>query len=173
MIMRALAAILVPFVVVLSAACDRSSSSTGPAPASSGSSAAAAAGPVAETDAFRAELKSVGTYKKGEAATYEVVIKAKGPYHVNDEYPAKFKTADGNGVKHVEAKLERNKHVDAFATEPCAQNDKDACTLKITVRFTPEQAGTVRLGGTVDVGVCNKDQCLVEKKQLDLAVPVT
>lgn len=157
-------------IVALAAACDRTPSGPAPAPAPS---AAAAAGPVTETDSFRAELKAIGAYKKGEPATYEVVVQAKGPWHVNDEYPAKFKTADGNGVKHAEPKLERNKHVDAFATEACAQNSKDACTLKITVKFTPEQAGTIRLGGTVDVGICNKDQCLVEKKQLDLAVPAT
>jgi len=159
-------AILVAATLLI-AACDRSASAPPPAPTPS-----ASAGPVAETDALRAEVKAVGTYKKGEPATYEVIVRAKAPYHVNDEYPAKFKAADGNGVKHVEPKLERSKHADAFAVENCAEG-KDACTLKITVKFTPEQAGTVRVGGTVDVGVCNKDTCIVEKKQLDLAVPVT
>jgi len=157
-------------IVLAVSACDRGASNTSaPAPAAS----SAAAGPVAETDALRAELKAIGSYKKGEPSTYEVVVRAKKPFHVNDEYPAKFKASDANGVKHVEPKLERAKHADAFAVETCEGGGKDACTLKITVKFTPEQAGTVRLGGTIDVGVCNKDTCIVEKKQLDLAVPVT
>ena len=166
--MRVLSVFGLAAVALAAVACDRTQSSPAPAPP-----ATASAGPVADTPAFRAELKAVGAYKKGEPATYEVVVQTKSPYHVNDEYPAKFKAADANGIKHAEAKLERNKHADAFATEPCGGESKDACTLKITVKFTPDQSGTVRVGGLLDVGVCNKDQCLVEKKQLDLTVPVT
>jgi hypothetical protein len=170
--MRAVACSLLFAIAFSGAGCDRTQSSSSPAGSSPASTPAGPAGPVAETPALHAELKAVGAYKKGEPATYEILVRAKTPYHVNDEYPAKYKAADGNGVKHVEPKLERNKHADAFATEPCSAG-KDACTLKITVKFTPEQTGTVTLGGSIDVGVCDKDTCIVEKKQLGLAVPVT
>jgi hypothetical protein len=45
--------------------------------------------------------------------------------------------------------------------------------LKITVKFTPDQAGKLTVGGELQTGVCNKETCLVEKKQLDLQIPVT
>lgn len=144
-----------------------------PAPAPARSVAAASAGPIADTDAFRAELKAPGPFRKGEAATFTVRVQAKAPYHVNGEYPAKFRAGESATVKYAQAKLERNKNADAFGTEPCAGDGKDACVLNITVGFTPDTAGTVHLGGTVDIGVCNKDQCLIEKKPLDITVTVS
>lgn len=143
------------------------------APTPPASASASAAGPIADTAAFRAELKAPGPFKKGEVATFIIRVEAKAPYHVNEEYPAKFKVTDAAGVIYFEPKLERNKHVDAFGTEPCAGSTKEACVLNITVRFTPQASGTVRVGGTVDIGVCNKDQCLIEKKPLDVSVTVS
>jgi hypothetical protein len=170
-------------VAMFAIGCTKPTEKNAPAPAAS----AAPAGPVADTDAFRAELKASGPFKKGEAATFVIRVEAKAPFHVNDEYPAKFtpwappagspptsiKPSDVAGVKYAEPKLERNKHADAFATEPCNGSNKDACVLNITVRFTADAPGTVHLGGVVDVGVCNKDQCLIEKKPLDITVNVT
>ncbi len=160
--MRALALLALSVLV----GCSKPSSAPSPAPSPSSS---AAAGPVAETDAFRIELKAPGPFKKGEPASVVVRVEAKAPFHVNDEYPAKFKATEVAGVKFVEPKLDRTKHADAFATEPCAAG-KDACVLTITVKLTPEAAGSVRVGGIVDVSVCNKDQCLIEKKPLEVTV---
>lgn len=152
--------------LVVLAGCSKPSAGPSPAPASSSS---APAGPVAETDAFRIELKAAGPFKKGEPASVVVRVEAKPPFHVNDEYPAKFKAAEAAGLKFAEPKLERPKHADAFATEPCAAGN-DACVLNITVKLTPEAAGPLKVGGIADVSVCNKDQCLIEKKPVELAV---
>lgn len=166
--MRALllAALVVTHLSV--AGCSKPSSVPAPGPASS----AAPAGPVAESDGFRAELDAKGPFKKGEPGTFVVRVTAKAPFHVNAEYPAKFKAAEAPGLKYAEAKLERTKHAEAFAVEPCAAG-KDACVLNITVRFTPEASGTVHVGGVLDVSVCNKDQCLIDKKSLDVTVTVS
>ena len=157
-------------------ACSKATPSPTPEPVAS----ATPGGPIADTPAFRAELRAPGPFKKGEPASFVIRVEAKAPYHVNDEYPAKFKVSDpgadagaGVSVKYAEPKLERNKHADAFTTEPCAASSKDACVLNITVRFTPEASGAVHVGGTVDIGVCNKDQCLIEKTPLDVSVTVS
>lgn len=156
-------------VFALGLACDRTPG------ASAAAGAAPAAGPAAstvETAAYKLEIKPVGTYKKGQPATFEVILKTKGDQHVNEEYPTKFKAAEGAGITYEQPKLEKMKHADAFALEKCASG-KDMCTLKITVKFTPDQAGAVKVGGELNVGVCNKETCLVEKKTLDLSINVT
>jgi hypothetical protein len=154
-------------VAVFGLACDRTSgASAAPAPA-----AVAPAGPSAETASYKVELKAVGAYKKGQPSTFEVVLKTKEGFHVNEEYPTKFKVAEGPGVTYAQAKLEKAKDAAAFAFQDCPSG-KDKCTMKISVKFTPEQAGNVKIGGEISVGVCNAETCLVEKKQLDLAVPV-
>lgn len=157
-------------LVAFGFACDRTpGASAAPGPAGSPSGPAA---PSAETGAYKVELKPVGTYKKGQAATFEVVLKTKDGYHVNEEYPTKLKLAEAAGVAYAQPILQKMKDPTAFTMEKCASGS-DMCTLKITVKFTPEQAGSVKLGGELAVGVCNKETCLVEKKQLDLSVPVT
>ena len=164
--MRASLAILAALLAGSVLSCSKPSSGPAPAPASS-----TPAAPTVDTDSFHAELKAPGPFKKGEPATFVVRVQAKAPFHINDEYPAKFKPGDAPGAKYAEARLERQKQADAFATEPCS-GGTDACVLNITVKFTPETSGTVRLGGTVDVSVCNKDQCLIDKKPLEVSVSV-
>ncbi|GAC1351248.1 MAG: hypothetical protein NVS3B20_02300 [Polyangiales bacterium] len=134
----------------------------------------AAAAPAADTGSYRVEVKAVGSYKKGAASTFEIVLKTKADYHVNEEYPAKFKPVDAKeaGVSYPKEKLERAKDGDAFVLEKCVSG-KDNCTLRVKVAFTPTQSGTVKIGGLLNVGVCNAATCLIEKQALELSVPVT
>jgi hypothetical protein len=172
MTFRSELAVFLFVAAVVAVGCDKTAPAVTPPASPAASAVASSAGPVAETDGFKAELKPVGSYKKGEPATYEVILRAKAPYHVNGEYPAKFKATETAGVKYVEPKLERMKHPDAFTTEKCASGD-DACTMTVTVKFTPEEAGTAKLGGLLDISVCDKDTCLIEKKQLEISAPVS
>jgi hypothetical protein len=153
-------------------ACDR----TPDASAAPSSAAAAPASASVDTDKYSLEIKPVGKYEKGKPGTVQIVLKTKGDFHVNDEYPIKYKTAKTDGVKYDAEVLSKVKQADAFAMDKCpkgAGKDEFNCTLTVTVKFTPEASGNVKLSGELNVGVCNKETCLVEKKTLDLSVPVT
>lgn len=160
-------------VLGLALGCQRSASTEG---AGAASSAAASSAPAAAVSAFdhasySLAVEPVGSYKKGEPGAFKIVVRTKGEFHVNEEYPTKFNAATTPGVAYATPKLARTAQPDAFALKPCASG-KDNCTMEITVKFTPEQSGTVNVGGELSVGVCNKDNCLFEKKALSLAVPV-
>lgn len=152
-------------------ACDRT-----PDASAAPSSPAAPASASVDTDKYSLELKPVGKYAKDKEGVVQIVLKTKGDFHVNDEYPTKFKAAKSDGVKYDVEILSKAKQPDAFVMEKCAAGaGKDAfsCTLTVNVKFVPTASGTAKLSGELNVGVCNKETCLVEKKTLDLSVPVT
>lgn len=157
-------------VVAFGLACDRT---PGAAAAPADAPAAAPAESKFDTNSYTLEIKPVGKYKKGEEGTFQIVLKTKPGYHVNEEYPTRFTAADAAGVKYAQAKLHKAKDGAAFAFADCSEKKDEKCTLTITVKFTPEQSGNVKVGGELNAGVCNKDSCLTEKKTLELSVPVS
>jgi len=148
-------------------ACDRT-----PDAAAAPSAPAAPASASVDNDKYTLEMKAVGKYEKSKPGTVQLVLKTKGDFHVNEEYPTKFKTSKTDGVKYDADVVSKAKLPEAFVMDKCASG-KDNCTLTVTVKFTPEASGNVKLTGELNVGVCNKETCLVEKKILDLSVPVT
>jgi len=169
---------IVVFVVLgglaLVAGCQRSGSNEGTNAAPSSPAASPSAAPAAaafDHPSYSVGLEPVGSYKKGEASSFKIVVRTKGEFHINEEYPTKFSATASPGVQYAMPKLARAAQPDAFALKPCASG-KDNCTLELTVKFTPEQTGTVQIGGELSVGVCNKDNCLFEKKTLSMPVPV-
>lgn len=160
-------------LLVLVAGCQRASTDASPAPgAASASASAAGPAPSFETATYKLELEPIGAYKKGEPASFRVVLRTKGEFHVNEEYPTKFKATDTAAVRFAAAQLGRADHPEAFKAVPCASG-KDNCTLELTVGFTPQESGNVRIGGEMSIGVCNKDNCIFDKKTLAREVPVT
>ena len=168
-------AILLTAAIALGLGCQRSAPSTdgaGEATATSQvPSSSAAVSARFEHPNYTVVLEPAGPYKKGESASFKIVVRAKGEFHINEEYPTKFSAVVAPGVAYAMPKLARATQPDAFALKPCASG-KDNCTLELTVRFTPEQAGTVTVGGEIALGVCNKDNCIFDKKVLSVAVPV-
>ena len=109
---------------------------------------------------FELKMQAKGAYKAGQAATLEVVLDAKKPFHVNDKYPYKLKLAKTDGVKF-----------------PSDVVKKDAVKLEtqravMTVPFTPEAAGKKKIGGQFSFSVCTDDKCLIEKRDLALEISV-
>ena len=101
----------------------------------------------------------------------QIIVKTKGEYHVNDEFPSKFKVLESANVTYAQAKIEKLKDASAFALTKCSQDSKDSCTMVLTVKFTPAK-GATKIGGELSFGVCNKDSCLIEKKSLDSDIKV-
>jgi hypothetical protein len=133
---------------------------TTPAAAPVAAAAAAEGASKVSEASFDLELRPKGAYTAGQQAEAEIVLDAKPPYKVNDEYPYKFKLKEASGVKF-----------------PAPVVGKDAAKLEkqkvtIPVSFTPEAAGKCTVAGQLAFSVCTDDKCLIEKRDLSLVVDV-
>jgi hypothetical protein len=87
-------------------------------------------------------LSGAGTYKAGQPASVTAVVSALGGYHVNQQYPYKFKLgAPPAGVSYPEP-VARN----------VARTEKRAT---IPIAFVPSQPGTVTIAGECSLSVCD------------------
>lgn len=126
-----------------------------------GAEAAAAAGKskVSE-DSYELKLEPNGTYKVGSAGTVQVVLDAKEPFKVNQEYPYSFALNDAPGVKFASMKV----------ADGAVKLEQKRATM--SVPFTPSEAGERTISGTFKFSVCTDEQCLIKKQELALAVTV-
>ena len=107
--------------------------------------------------AFDLAIEAKGNYTSGQAGEAEIVLAAKPPFHVNDNYPYKFKLKEAAGLKFANLLVSKDsvKLEHARATIPVA--------------FTPE-AGTHTLSGQLSFSVCTADKCMIEKRDLALEI---
>ncbi|HYQ45661.1 MAG TPA: hypothetical protein VER11_26995 [Polyangiaceae bacterium] len=132
--------------------------------AAADSAAPAAAAPAAAASSkyseapFDVEIQAKGAYTSGQPGTVEIVVNAKPPFHANDKYPYKFKINETPGIKYANLIVDK----DAVKVE------KTRAT--VSVPLTPESAGKHTVSGKLFFSVCNDDQCLVEKRDLALAI---
>lgn len=137
-----------------------------PGPAESPAAAAAADAAPTGTDkvsdaAFDLSLDAPkATLKAGQAGMVEVVLTAKAPFHVNDKYPLKLKLKETPGIKYESLTI-----------------GKDAAKVEqmkavLPVKFTPDAPGKRTVAGQLAFSVCTEDKCLMEKRDLVLAVTV-
>ena len=131
------------------------------APAAPGATPAAdAAVSKLSESSFDLELRAKGPYTAGQQAEAELVLDAKPPFHVNEEYPYKFKLKEASGVKFASAVVGKD----------AAKLEKQKVTMPVT--FTPEAAGKCTVAGQLAFSVCTDDKCLIEKRDLALVVDV-
>ena len=129
--------------------------SPAPAPAAAG----AAKAKVSE-DSYDLKLEPSGTYKVGTAGAVQIVLDAKEPFKVNQEYPYSFALNEAPGVKFASMKV----------TGDAVKLEKKRATM--SVPFTPSEAGARTISGTFKFSVCTDEQCLIKKQELALAVSV-
>lgn len=108
---------------------------------------------------FEVSIQPKGTYKKGQPGEAEIVLLAKGAFHVNDKYPYKFKLKEGGALKFP---------APVVGKDQVKLEEKRATML---VGFTPDAPGKHVLAGQFSFSVCTDDKCLIEKR--DLALDVT
>ena len=121
--------------------------------------AAAAASRVSESQ-FELAIAPSGAYQAGKEGAVEITLDAKAPFHVNDQYPIKFKAKEGAGVKFAAAVVGKDK----------AKVEKMRATMPVA--FTPETAGKQTVAGQFLFSVCTEENCLMEKRDLSLVVDV-
>jgi hypothetical protein len=102
-------------------------------------------------------------------ATCSVALKlvATGDYHVNDEYPYRFKAEEVSGVRFAAADG-AGKNV--FSKLAGDWQKSDAKSGVMSVKFVPLEKGTVTIAGTFKLSVCSPENCLLEQRQISATV---
>lgn len=130
--------------------------------ASSAEAAGVQGGPRTDNEKYTAEIKASGAYKLGTEGVVDVVLTPKGGYHINAQYPYKFKVTDPapEGVTFPKAILVR------------ADGSFEEKKGSFRVPFVAAKAGKISVGGTLYLSVCSDANCIIEKEPLEVAVDV-
>lgn len=116
-------------------------------------------GSVVSEEAFSTWLQLAAPAKAGAPVQLEAVLIAKPPYHCNPEYPHKFKlSAAPAGLAYPE------ETVRGMKVTP------ERSVLAIPVNA--QSAGKPTVSGTLSFSVCTAERCMVEKRDLSLALDV-
>jgi hypothetical protein len=117
---------------------------------------------------FELELEPPLSARAGQAATARVIVRARGGFHVNRDYPMAFRPDPASlaafGAERVA--------LEAAERTPCAEEPAEACRISAPLRFTVREPGEARLSGTVAFSVCTRELCRIEKVPAALAVTV-
>jgi hypothetical protein len=118
-------------------------------------------GSKADAANYTAEIAGNGAYKVGAEGTVTVTMAAKGEYHINPQYPYKFKTnAPGDGLSYPKPTLLR------------ADGKFEEKRGSFQIPFVAAKAGKVTVGGTLNLSVCSAANCVVDKVPLEVTVDV-
>jgi hypothetical protein len=129
-------------------------------PAASADPAQPAAAQV-ESDNYLVAISASGSYTAGAAGSVTVSLTAKAGFHINDQYPYRFKTAPpAEGISYPKPILER------------ADGQFEEKTAHFNVPFVASHAGKFAIGGVLNLSVCSPTSCIVQKAPLDVTVTV-
>jgi hypothetical protein len=122
----------------------------------------------AEGEAYQVSLVPPPSAKPGAAATVRVVVAARGPYHVNRDYPTNFRVDKGSTAVFSGEKVPLGEGAERT---PCKDFPGEACALSAPLPFRAAASGETRIAGVVAFSVCNADRCLIEKVPVAVVVP--
>lgn len=147
-----------PTPAATTSAADTSATAAAPAAADSAAAPAADAKSSYSESNFDLSLAPKGAYASGQAGEADIVLNAKAPFHVNQNYPYKFKLKETPGVKYASMIVAK----DQVKLEPARAT--------LPVAFTPETAGKHTVTGQLSFSVCTDDKCMIEKRDLALEI---
>lgn len=116
-------------------------------------------GAVVNEEPFSTWLQVTSPAKAGAPVQLEAVLVAKPPYHCNEEYPHKFKlSAPPAGLSYPEETVRGMK----VAPERSV----------LAIPVNAQSSGKPTVSGTLSFSVCTEERCLVEKRELSVALDV-
>lgn len=123
---------------------------------------ALAKAPKIEGEHYTIEMKPIGEYKAGQDGAVEVTLVSKNGYHVNAQYPHKFKVAEPapEGVTYPKPLLKRED----------GTFDEQRGSFKVP--FKASKAGKTTVAGVLSFSVCSEANCLMDRQELALQVDV-
>lgn len=138
------------------------SSAASPAPQAPG-----IGGQLAKGNNYTIESSPVGTCKAGAECKIEVKLIAGDGFHVNNEYPYKFKANDVAGIEYTGTDASGKNVFSKAAGDFRA----DAANVKLgylTVHFKMAKAGKANITGTFKMSVCSAANCQLETVELTI-----
>lgn len=105
----------------------------------------------------------------GSVCTLKLTLVATGDYHVNDEYPYRFKAEEASGL-HFLGTDGAGKNVFSKGAGDWAKIDPKSGAM--TVKFTPEARGPATIAGVFKLSVCSGDACQLEQSRVTASVAV-
>jgi hypothetical protein len=161
------------------AAADKATSASGsgspaataglPAPAPSAAAPSTDCGHSVCTDNLFIDAAAVPGCTAGAVCTVHLTLVATGDFHVNDEYPYRFKAEDAAGVTYLGSD-EGGKNV--FSKGAGDWTKIDARSGAMTVKFTPERRGSAAVAGVLKLSVCSGATCQLEQSHVSALVRV-
>ena len=119
-----------------------------------------AAGNKFSDESYDLVLRPKGDYAAGKAGEAEVVLTAKPPFHMSQDYPYKLKLNESPGLKFAGPVVDK------------AQVKLEAMSAVVPVSFIPEGAGKHTVSGKLYFGICKEDQCKPVNHELALDIDV-
>jgi hypothetical protein len=131
---------------------------------------AASAGQVAKGNNFVVNA-NVAACHPGAECKIELQLQAVGEFHVNKEYPYKFKAADAAGVEYL-GRDPAGKNVFSKAAGDFALNPSNEKVGTMTLKFKAAHAGNVTIAGQFKLSVCSAANCMLETAEVSVPVAV-
>jgi hypothetical protein len=98
-------------------------------------------------------------------------LEASGGFHVNKEYPYKFKASAVNGVTYL-GKDPAGVDVFSKAAGDFALDAGNEKVGTMTIRFKSASKGNVSIGGVFKLSVCSAQNCQLEQANVTIPVAV-
>jgi hypothetical protein len=125
------------------------------------------AGPHAEGLHYSVDAAQVGACAADAECSIAIHVTARDDYHVNVDYPHKFTAMPSEGIELL-GKDAAKRNVFSKPAGDFTLDGPKAGTL--AVRFKAK-GGTPTVRGTLKIGVCSDETCMIP--EVELAVPVT
>lgn len=109
-----------------------------------------------EEAAFSLSVSAPSNFAKGANAELSVVLVAKPPFHVNQEYPHRFRVITTRGLSTPTKTIQRDS----------AKLTQSRLEMSIPVTLGPD--APYGLEGEMGFSVCTNEKCLMEKRPLAL-----
>jgi hypothetical protein len=135
--------------------------------AASQARAVAPSGQVAKGNNYTVESNAVGTCKAGAECKIELKLTAGDGFHVNNEYPYKFKANDLAGVDFTGTDAS-GKNVFSKAAGDFRADASNVHLGYLTLHFKLAKAGKVNITGTFKMSVCSAANCQLETVELTI-----
>jgi hypothetical protein len=121
------------------------------------------------TDNLFIDAASGAPCSAGAVCSVRLTLVATGDFHVNDEYPYRFKADEAAGVSFLGSD-EAGKNV--FSKGAGDWKKLDPKSGAMTVRFTPTARGPSTIAGVLKLSVCSGATCQLEQSRVSTTVAV-
>ena len=118
---------------------------------------------------FKLDAQTQGDCKTGDACVLVLRLEATGDYHINKEYPYKFKAQETANVE-FQGTDAGGRNIFSKAAGDFSIDAEKIATMK--VKFKPSAKGALTIAGTYKLSVCSVQNCQLESQEIAASVTV-